>query len=224
MDATKTLKKQSLNQRINAILSTIQGKTYTMAIATIVVILLMIVLAIVPAYTSLTDQMALNTLKEKYLVDMDTKQNILNTLFEVRDSNQTSLTLLDTYLKDKINNEYFVASFYQVAEDLNCEFKGASFSAPAVSKNIKNLNANVIGIKFSASFICKISGVKPLYARIANFPILVYIDAINYSNKKDAGGSGTNNFINDNLAVSISGEYFYWNAKTIQNAVEFNYE
>lgn len=205
-------KKLSLNERINKIWATTQGKTYTTAIATIVVVALMIVFAVVPAYVSITDQISLNEAKTTYVGDLKTKQQNLNTLITQQQNNTVSLRLLDIYLRDRINNELLVASFSQIAleKNINCKFDSASFTEPAVSKKIKLLNANVKAVGFSAKFICKFGVIKDLYDRILNLPVPMNIDNISYSNNKALGGGGNSAYFFDKFAVTYDGEYYYW--------------
>jgi len=54
----------TVNERVSRIWSTEQGKTYTTVIATIVVVVLMVVFAVVPSYMSITNQLALNDQKQ----------------------------------------------------------------------------------------------------------------------------------------------------------------
>ena len=205
-------KKQTLNERINQIWSTMQGKTYTTAVATIVVVVLMITLAVVPAYISITDEIALNDLKTKYVADLATKQQNLNKLVTQEQDNAVSVALLDVYLQNKINNELLVATFSQLTSDstLGCRFDNASFSDPAVSKRIKSLNPNVRAIEFSVKFVCKIGSVEQIYKKLINLPVLINIDGISYTNNKTQGGGGGNNHFYDKFAVVYTGEYYNW--------------
>jgi hypothetical protein len=43
-----------------------------------------------------------------------------------------------------------------------------------------------------------------------NLPVPIYIDGINFTNKKDEGGGGGSDYFYDMFAVTYSGEYYYW--------------
>lgn len=210
MEVSSPNKKLSLNERINQIWSTTQGKTYTTAIATIVVVVLMAMFAIVPAYTSITDQLALNEQKTKYLADLSTKQQALNKLIMQRDEYSVPITLLGIYLREKMNNELLIASFSKIADDNKCKLSSVSFSEADISKNITNVNVNVRAVPFSVTISCKVGDIKTVYAEMMNFPVPLNITNLSYSNKKEVGGGGTSNLFYDRFVVTINGEYYFW--------------
>lgn len=222
MDPSSTTKKLGLNDRINQIWATTQGKTYTTAVATVAIVVVMVVFAVVPAYTSITDQIALNDKKGLYLEDVVDKQKALNTLVSQRNEQNTAITLLDLYVGSKINNELLVASFSSLTNtelfpDTTCTLGAASFSDPAVTKNFTTMNPNIKAIGFSVTFKnCKIDyehdidNVRDMYSRILNLPIPIYVTSINYTNKTEQSSGVFGKLLYNKFTLIITGEYYYW--------------
>jgi hypothetical protein len=208
--AVKTEQSKSLNDRINEILSTTQGKTYTTVIATVVVVMLMAIFAIVPAYVSITDQIALNEDKTKYLADLSLKQSTINDLVLMSDKYENELKLLDIYFKDKINSEFLVASFSKIAEDHRCRTTSVSFGDPFKTKAIKELSINVNAVPFNLVISCNIKEMEGLFAQINDFPVPLNITGIIYTNKKEAGSVANSAVFYDRFNMTITGEYYYW--------------
>jgi len=226
MEPSNTAKKLGLNDRINKILATTQGKTYATAIATIFIVLLMVLFAVVPAYRSITDQIALNEKKSQYVDDVVEKQKALGLLVSQRNEQDVAITLLDIYLGNKINNELLVAAFSSLTDaeifsDTTCVLESISFEEPKVTKNLEVIDPNHKAVGFTVTFKnCtidyekEIDNVKDMYLRILNFPVPVYISAVSYT-KIDGQSSGVfGRLLYNKFDVIISGEYYFWPTTT----------
>jgi hypothetical protein len=210
MEVNSAEKKVSLNQQINDIISNDQGRTYVTAIATIALVTLMIIFAIIPSYTSIQEKMALNEEKKVYLAALDQKQSNIFSLVEQRDILDPQVKLMNIYFKDQLNTELMVSNISKLSEERKCRFNNLSFNKVAKSKNVMEINPSVYALGFTVSVNCKISEIQAFFDSINNFPIPLYITNVSYSNKKDANSSGSILYY-DRFNFAVTGEMFYWN-------------
>jgi len=205
-------RKLSLTARINKILSTTQGRTYTTVAATILIVVLMAVFAIIPAYISITDQVAANQAKTEYIAKLIEKEQAITSLVKQRDRYTEAIKLLDLFLGEKVNNEYMIANVNKIAEDHNCTVTTFSFDKPQTSKNIKTLPMMVSSVGMSFTVNCKIEDIKGFYQQINDFPTPIYIITVNYTNKTDSKSLiAFGDSINSRFNIQIATEYYFWN-------------
>jgi hypothetical protein len=210
MEVNSLDKKVSLNQQINDIISNDQGRTYVTLIATIILVTLMIIFAIIPSYTSIQEKMVLNEEKKVYLTALDLKQTSIFSLVEQKEALDPQIKLMNIYFKNQLNTELLVSNISKIADERKCKYNSLNFNKVIRSKNILEVNSNVYALGFTLSINCKITELPAFFDSINNFPIPLYITNITYSNKKDANTS-TSSIYYDRFNFSITGEMFYWN-------------
>lgn len=191
--------------------STDQNRTYTTAVATIIVVILMIVFAIVPAYSSITSEIKTNQDKTKYLSDLSTKVTNLNNLIDETNNEGLAIDLMNTYLSTKSNNELIIANFSQIASANNCILNNISFQNPQIVNSLKIQVSNISAVPFTLSFSCPYNSLEVVYSAINKFPVPILITSISYTNDKSLGGGGSVNFTTDKFAFGLSGEYYFTN-------------
>lgn len=200
----------TVNDRLNAIIESSQGRTYLVVAITLLVITLMIFLAIAPAYKSITDQLALNQVKAQYLADLNTKSTNLQKLAAQEQQYSSELTLLDSYLPAKDNSELVTANISKIAEANNCKLGSVSFGVKAASTNPKipaGGYPNLLAVPLNISLTCAKENISGLIKHLEELPMVIYFNSVGYSYKQ--GESST-------YSLAVTGEYYFWNLATPQ--------
>jgi Tfp pilus assembly protein PilO len=200
--------KITVNERLNSIIESSQGKTYLVAAVTLLVIVLMIFLAIAPAYRSITDQLTLNQFKAQYLADLNTKNSNLQTLATQEQKYTGQLSLLDSYLPAKDNTELVTANLNKISETYGCKLSLVNFGTKGVSANGKlpaGAYPSLVAIPLNVSLNCTPDQLPLFLQHLESLPIVIYSKTITYFYK--SGDSSIYTF-------SLTGEYYFWNTET----------
>ena len=198
------LKTRSSN--LSLILESTQGKTYTVILVTILVIALLLFVAALPAYLSITNQLVRNEAKTKYLGDLDTKLEHLKELSEQEKSYTEEIDILNSLFKEKRNDEFIIANISKLAEKNNCKLFNLGFSeteVPSISElgGFSLFSAVPVTITLNGDLV----NLEKFLKDLENFPATITVKSVNYS--KDSDNVAAPNAFN----MVINAEYYFWN-------------
>jgi Tfp pilus assembly protein PilO len=115
-------------------LETKQGKTYFIAIITLITVTIMLVFAIVPAVKSITDKVAQNNVRRDYLDAITQKESNIKELIVQEEQSQAQIAFLDSSLPSKRNDEFILANIGEMAKISNSYLVSADFGTDSVAK------------------------------------------------------------------------------------------
>jgi Tfp pilus assembly protein PilO len=115
-------------------LETKQGKTYFIAIITLITVTIMLVFAIVPAVKSITDKVAQNNVRRDYLDALTQKESNIKELIVQEEQSQAQIAFLDSSLPSKRNDEFILANIGEMAKISNSYLVSADFGTDSVAK------------------------------------------------------------------------------------------
>jgi len=202
------LKTRSSN--LSLVLESTQGKTYTVILVTILIVALLLFVAAVPAYLSITNQLVRNEAKTKYLGDLDTKLEDLRELSEQEKSYSAEIDILNSLFKEKRNDEFIIANLSKLADKNNSKLLNLSFNETD-TPTISELAAYSLfsAVPLSATFNGDIPNFEKLIKDIENFPATLTINSISYSKTTSSEGSANGPYI-----MLLEAEYYFWNYET----------
>jgi len=194
---------------LNLVLESTQGKTYAVIIVTVLVVVLLLFVAAVPAYLSITNQIVKNESKAKYLQDLQTKEGNLKTLSEQEKDFLNEIDLVNVYFKDKRNDEFMIANLEKLAEKSSLKMMGVNFEITK-APSIPELGAFGLfsAVPFSASFRGQIKDFEKIVEYLETFPSTLTINSISYSKQEEGDGGFTADQV---FVLAIQAEYYFWN-------------
>lgn len=189
---------------LDDIMATTQGKTYTVFTVTLLVVVLLIVFAISPAYLSITNQISRNNAKMAYLADLDKKEETLRSLTNQEADLADEIDILNTDFKDKRNDEFMLSNMSKMASTYNCDLTSMTFGENKVP-TIPDLTLypEFTAVPTTITVSCDLAGLESFLAHVESFPSTMSIKTISYGVVQ-----------NEKYGMTIEAEYYFWN-KTI---------
>ena len=207
------------NNRLKQVLETTKGSTLGMGGVTFFVIVMMLFFAILPAYKSITDQLKNNEAKTKYLEELKTKKNVLDTLAATYENKITEIDYFNLYNNPTPNTETLVANMDIIAKRNNSQLVGikilndSNYKSPD-SSSILGFS-NLTPIKLEMDFNTKVINISSLMKALEEFPLTMYfykIDITQIHPIEEGGKVGTSPLsVNDTMILAITGEIYFWN-------------
>lgn len=182
-------------------------------------IVLMLVLAILPAYRSITDQLKNNEAKLFYLTELRAKRDVMDALNEDYNLNQKKIELFERYNSDVSNSEVIVANISEMAKNHNCILTNVSIEDPRASERPAYVEyGGLLEKKMALSFRGTLADLSLLLVDLENFPMPINVWNINYSHYvPSASGTGAGIENDDVLILSdpifqltMDSTYFVW--------------
>jgi Tfp pilus assembly protein PilO len=203
---------QLRNPQFKKLTETPQRKTYTVAVSTIILVVLMVFFAIRPAVSSIFNRTSENKAKNEVLSKMDAKYQNLLSLSNQQTEKATSLTLLDESMPESRQEEFLTSNLNGVAQDTNVKITGININRN-VSKSV--VKANALGINSRvASFNMGVRGnrsdVINFVSKLEGFPKILNIFSFTLL---PTGGTeyGSNSYDGN-----IQAEFYYYSLSTSQ--------
>ena len=203
------------NYKLANIFNSKKTNTFTTGGLTILMIVLMLVLAILPAYKSITDQLKNNETKTKYLSDLKQKRVAMDSLSEEYVENKDLITLYQKYNGTKPNTEILLANFAKICEKEDCKLISISFDELAQTKDEEI--ASIPGIltnPVKLSMVGTIEQLDNVLSDLEDFPIPLNIKDVQYSHYLEKNGTTIQeekSVIDDpRFTLSITLEYYLW--------------
>jgi len=207
------------NNRLQQILSTRKNASISIAGVTLFMVVLMLVLAILPAYRSITDQLKNNEAKLVYLTELRAKRDIMDSLNEDYSLNQKKIELFERYNSDVSNSEVLLANISEMAKNHNCILSNVNIDDPKASERPAYVEFGTLMEKnMSLGFRGTLADLSLLFVDLENFPIPINIWNVNYSHYVEStSGVGTGVENDDVLILSdpvfqltMDTTYFVW--------------
>ena len=210
------------NRKLNAIINSSKGGTFTTGFMTLIVVTAMIVFALLPAYTSITDKIANNELKQKYLDELITKRDVMDQLLLEYESNQELITEFEKNTFIRNNNELIVANIDSVATNSNTKLQSASFDKVEASKKDELANySQFITQTFNFKFKGKAIDLLGTLRKLESFPIPMEFENISFSFKKDKQVSENVEVFRDEplISMNMTGRFYFWKNEELNEQV-----
>lgn len=204
------------NNRLQQILATRKGASVSIAGVTIFMVVLMLLLAILPAYRSITDQLKNNEAKLVYLNDLKTKRSDMDKLNEEFTLNENKIKLFDKYNNSNSNSEVLLANLDQIAKKNNSVLISINFLDPK-SPETGNLT-QFSGLLFKdvqINFRGTLPDLSLLLSDLEQFPIAINMNRVTYTHYEATEENQYNiesvPIVNDpRFTMNIQAEYYIW--------------
>lgn len=204
MAAIKKRKKSSIAQ----VMETTQGRTYTVILVTFLAIVLMIVVAISPAYLSITNKLSENEARRAYIEQLDQKQTNLDFIVNNQESQlATEIGLLDTLYADKNNDEFISANIAALSDSSGAVLTSIGFDRSDRRNNLSDIDSipGAVSVKLSMSVIGTKDELELFIEKLESFPAVIIIHSLSYSLVEDEDLGYTGDY-----QMSITAEYFHY--------------
>lgn len=203
------------NRRLNQIIHSSRSASYTIGLITLFIVVLMIFLAIMPAYKSITDQLASNEAKTIYLNDLTTKKNTMDRLLREYEQFSDQINLFNEYQQVRANNELVVANMDRLARDYSVNLISSNYEKEVPPKN--EPYSKIVGLMaqpFTLSFKGELANLENLLAKLEQYPTLLSFKTISYNHGETstAGATGVALSGDRTFTLSLNGEYYFWKA------------
>jgi len=200
------------NPQFKKLTETPQKKTYTVAIATIVLVVLMVFFAIRPAVSSIFNRTNENKSKNEILSQMDKKYQNLLTLSNLQTEKASGLTLLDESMAESRQEEFLTANLYAIAQETNIQITGMNINK-GVNKSVMKSNSLGINTKVS-SLSMEVRGNRSdiinFVSKLESFPKILNIFSF------VVVPTGGTEFGANSYNSSIQAEFYYYSTAVSQ--------
>lgn len=194
---------------IKKILATTQGRAYAVVGVTIFLIVLMFFLAIRPAFLSITNQNTQNDEKREYLEELTDKENTLKALAKQEIELHSQIDLMNEYLPDKRNDEYFAANIAAIADLYGVDVLVINFNKNEVITDAELIQyTQMLSVPFRISVKGNLADLQLFLGHLENFPAPVRVEGMAYSDKEQeifVEGTGVKAF-----TLDIDAVYYFW--------------
>lgn len=172
-------------QQLKEYLETKQGKTYFIAILTMITVAVMLVFAVVPATKSITDKIAQNRVRRDYLEALTAKEEALKNLLVEEEVSQDKILLLEQSLPSSRNDEYVLANINELAKTTNNTIVAADYGEAGPAKfTTQNPNAILLRqVPITLTVQGSISSLGEFLKKVEEFPTVLAVESISLSNR-----------------------------------------
>jgi hypothetical protein len=197
---------EKFSESISKILESKQGKTYSTAILSILLVAVMFFFAITPAVSSITSQLEVNAELRERINSMTTKQQNLNTLLAKDRENTSSIEEFKSILGNDLNESIDYETLLELLDSNNMQLRSINFSEQrgipeeyvelGASSKLRNVNVRLV-------VLGSLSGATSLTADIEANKRLYDIEEITISEPEDIRDT-------DDYQVEYNLRAFYW--------------
>lgn len=203
------------NRRLNEILHSSKGSTFTTGLLTLLVVAAMILFAIVPAYSSISDKLANNELKQTYLDELIQKKSNMDQLLVEYDEKSELIKLFEETTFTRNNNELLLANFNDAAIANNITILNVSFDkVEAPEKEALTGFPNLLSQNFSYTTKAKPQDQLALIKYLEKFPIPNDFESVSFNFETDTalGEIDTELAYNGDseIEMNLTGRYYFW--------------
>lgn len=124
---------------LKQLLSTSQGKSYTVAAITILLVLILFVVGIFPAVSSILFQVTENDSRRTALETIEEKRQIMRKLIGEEAEKKAVSLALETYMPDEIDQKYTLAKIAEIATEAEGNLIGVGFTRLDLAKNLQQV-------------------------------------------------------------------------------------
>lgn len=166
-------------------LETKQGKTYFIAIITLITVTIMLVFAIVPAVKSITDKVAQNNVRRDYLDALTEKETNIKDLIVQEEQSQPQIAFLESSLPSNRNDEFILANLGEMAKQSNSYLVNADFGTDSVAKIDSNVEtkSRLKQVPVTISIQGTIPTLGEFIKKMESFPMPFTMESIIFGNK-----------------------------------------
>lgn len=203
------------NNKLVQILTTRKGAGMSVAGVTIIMVVIMLVFAILPAYSSITDQLKNNEAKTVYLNELQLKKETMDNLNNEFNSNQKTINKYDTYINSDSNSDVLLANFNAMAIKYNTTLVTYSIVGKKISEDPTLTEfSGLLESNITLGLIGTLPNLSLFLSYLESYPIPINISDIAYShyippNKED---TDKEELISQNpeFLLSINANYYLW--------------
>ena len=179
-------------------------------LVTLVTIVLMIALAISPAYLSITNQLKNNEAKKAYLNQLTQKEDNLRILAAQELEYEQEINLINSYFTDKQNDEFILANIAALAELYDVKLVAVTFDDDSLGLPDSLLISvpNIIRTQTTITANGQLENLQLFLASIESFPATITINGLTYGLDEDVEDDEF--YLDYPYRLVISAEYFYW--------------
>lgn len=180
-----TKQKKSSTQQLKEYFETRQGKTYLISAITLITVAVMLVFAIIPAITSITDKIAQNEERREYLNALDLKEQNIKSLLNESEANVELIQDLQEALPSEEKDEYVLANLGAMSETTGSKIISADF-AESTSGQFGLARPELAKIKerpFTISVQGDLSNLSQFIKSIEEFPMIIVVQDLSYSDQ-----------------------------------------
>ncbi len=193
--------------KLEALTETAERKTYTVALATVAVVIIMIFFAIRPAVVSIFDRLSENKEKRRVITQLDTKYESLLSLNKMESDRADTLGLLDVSMPLGRMEEFVVANVMLMLQENNLRFQSISISesdkTPGVKTRLEYPKHKSITTNLTVTG--QRSNIVQLVKDLEDFPRIIHITRVTVvPNLEDGDVSGTD------IRAQIDFEFYYY--------------
>lgn len=193
------------NPQFKALTKNPQRKTYTIVVATIVLIILLLFSAIRPAVTSVFDKTSSNSVKREVLADMDHKYESLVSLGGEADTRADSIAILHHSLPDGREEEIIIVNINNFVRlydlDLNSMYIDKEIKKSVLGNSNLGPKVKVAGITIEVEG--DRDSVNQFVEKLEKFPRIINIHSLTMS---PVGGLSRDS---NDVHVNIQAETYY---------------
>jgi hypothetical protein len=202
-------------KQLQEVLKTEQGKTYTVLGITILTVLAMFILAIRPAWVSITNRMSENKTKQQYLKDADEHLAILDSLQTDKENYNTAISYLNTYLPQEPDESFVVRNLTEMAKSLNVQIAYLKIDKAIYPTNENVIilpNAEILGeSKANITIEGDLNSFQKYIQGLENFGKLIDIENISYISMEDDAGNFTK------WQMNIICYFYFWDINNLKS-------
>lgn len=198
--------------RIRRVMATTQGKTYTVAIATFLLVFGMFFLAIRPAFLSITNQNAQNDIKRAYLTGLTEKETILKQLAQQEAELTSEIAYFEELYKIRQDDEFMLANIASIAKNYQCQLISVNFQKRQPSKDPQIAATGLaIELPITINATGSIENLQQFLSHLESFPRAIRIASLTFSTKK-TNDSAVENPVSlaDSFDLVIEANYYFF--------------
>jgi hypothetical protein len=202
-------------------METTKGSALSMGGVTILIVVLMIFFAVLPAYRSITDQLKNNEVKTKYLEELKVKKSILDKLASSYQDNISIIDYFYLYNNPVKNTETFAANIDIIAKWHESILSNISITGGTDYQSQEESPftgyASLEPQLLQMEFLVKMENIPSLINSLEEFPLTIYINSMNIKQKQNIAIDTEKDILsgNDRVILTIMGELYFWKAETL---------
>ncbi len=173
------------NKQLQSILSTQQGKTYTVFGVTLFVVVVMFFLAIRPSWVSITNKLSENETKSEYIAQAEDKLSTLKTLGDSYERRRPDINYLNTYLPETPEESFVLYNLTRMAiyKNLRMSFVKVGKTDYVEDEKLAEVpNTDILSEnKFTITLEGNIDALEEYVKELENLGRIFNIESISYS-------------------------------------------
>lgn len=205
------------NKQLQSLLSTQQGKTYTVFGVTLLVVVVMFFAAIRPSWISITNKLSENQTKSEFIEQADDKISTLKTLGTSYEEYRPEINYMNYYLPETPNESFFLYNITRMAtyKNLTLSFIKVGKSDYVEDERLSEVpNTDILSQnKVSLTISGNIAALEEFVTELEGLGKIFNINSINYSILETEDQS-------DLWQMSIQGYIYFWDINNFK--VEYN--